>query len=197
MRGEHATCIDPNLRNLCLRNLCLLSRTSLPGCSLVAGVFEWPWDKYTGRDSEDHAVTLIGWGIEPLKNGTRLPYWTVSWDCAGERHAMLRCTVVCCAVLCWPYGAVLVMPCSFHSAPLSCAGCASLVLAFLVCLIRTTCLPHLTLVGLCRSRTRGQSTGTHRPALLNCSCCFSTPCITHNFLRCDGPFYFTCFELTR
>jgi len=55
---------------------------NLPPKALVlafppAGVFMWPWAKYPGKDAENHAVTLVGWGIEVLKNGTRLPYWTV------------------------------------------------------------------------------------------------------------------------
>jgi len=53
---------------------CLAVSLPLP----VAGIFEWPYAKYAGKDSENHAVTLTGWGIETLKNGTKAPFWSVS-----------------------------------------------------------------------------------------------------------------------
>ena len=33
-------------------------------------------------DREDHAVTLVGWGQERLKNGSSLPFWLIknSWS---------------------------------------------------------------------------------------------------------------------
>jgi len=49
---------------------------------LVSGVFQWPYSKFPGKDIENHAVALVGWGTEKLKNGTRLPFWTAknSWS---------------------------------------------------------------------------------------------------------------------
>jgi len=44
-------------------------------------VFVWPWAKGEGKG--DHAVTLVGWGSEELKNGTEIKYWVVSGGVMG------------------------------------------------------------------------------------------------------------------
>lgn len=51
----------------------------------AGGVFTWPYAKYgTGKDTENHAVVLVGWGADKMSNGSTMPYWLVS-EGAGER----------------------------------------------------------------------------------------------------------------
>jgi len=55
---------------------------SAGGATSPAGVFVWPWNKYPGQEGANHAVTLVGWGTEITRKGTRLPFWTFknSWS---------------------------------------------------------------------------------------------------------------------
>ena len=43
----------------------------------TAGVFQWPYQTAGKKDREDHAVTLVGWGLQADINGTLIPYWLV------------------------------------------------------------------------------------------------------------------------
>ena len=45
---------------------------------LHAGVFRWD---FPGDEKPNHAVVIVGWGEERLRDGTTQPYWLVknSW----------------------------------------------------------------------------------------------------------------------
>ena len=107
------------------------------------------WPYATKKDKENHAVTLVGWGQEKLKNGTIMPYWVVSarvdlckrhFD--GSGHVLLEAQTTAAGSR-GRWGPVL-LACWHGHGPV---------------LLPDLALYRIGANGRCRSRTRGPPTG--------------------------------------
>jgi len=59
---------------------------------MLAGVFRYNYrnPEYQGKEKEDHAVALVGWGTEILANKTEIEYWLVRCAfCVGAQCGLL------------------------------------------------------------------------------------------------------------